>query len=38
MKQLVSSATKDSNNDAFHFVSLGAGQFVFEVFLKVSDA
>ncbi|KAI0068051.1 glycosyltransferase family 2 protein [Artomyces pyxidatus] len=32
---LVSSATSDSSNDAFHFLSNGAGKDVFEVFLKL---
>lgn len=33
--QLVSSATENSSSDAFKFISLGAGDTVFEVFLKV---
>lgn len=32
---LVSSATKDSNNDAFNFLSQGAGKFIFEIFLNL---
>ncbi|KAL0951725.1 hypothetical protein HGRIS_008399 [Hohenbuehelia grisea] len=32
---LVSSATADSKTDAFNFLSAGAGQAVFEVFLKL---
>lgn len=34
--QLVSSATSDSDTDAFNFLSKGAGTDVFEVFLKVT--
>ena len=33
--QLVSSATTTGPNDAFNFLSNGAGQYVFEVFLKL---
>lgn len=33
---LVTSATADPKTDAFNFMSQGAGQIVFEVFLKVS--
>jgi chitin synthase len=33
--QLVESATSDSSNDAFNFLSQGAGKIVFEVFLKL---
>ncbi|KAF8167433.1 glycosyltransferase family 2 protein [Crassisporium funariophilum] len=32
---LVSSATKDSENDAFNFLSQGAGKSVFEIFLNL---
>lgn len=32
---LVESATSDSSNDAFNFLSKGAGKIVFEVFLKL---
>ena len=33
--QLVESATADGTNDAFNFLSRGAGKIVFEVFLKL---
>lgn len=32
---LVSSATSDSNNDAFHYLSHGAGKYVFNIFLNL---
>lgn len=34
--KLVSSATATPDTDAFNFLSRGAGQYVFEVFLKVT--
>jgi len=34
-RQLVESATADTTNDAFNFLSRGAGKIVFEVFLKL---
>lgn len=35
--QLVRSATSDTNNDAFNFLSKGAGVIVFELILKVRE-
>ena len=35
LQQLVESATAEGTNDAFNFLSRGAGKIVFEVFLKL---